>query len=41
MLDGEAASLELADERSEELMAPTGRRRLEVVEQRDVGSPPP
>jgi hypothetical protein len=41
VLDREAASLELADERSEELMAPTGRRRLEGVEQRAVGPPPP
>ena len=38
MLDGEAAALELADERAKELMPTAGGWRLEVVEQREVGA---
>ena len=38
-LDREAAALELAHERAEELMAAAGRRGLEVVEDREIGTP--
>ena len=41
MLDGEAAALELADERPQELMPATGRRRLELVEHGEVGAVAP
>jgi hypothetical protein len=41
VLDCETAALQLSHERAKKLVSTTGRRRLEVVEHRDVGRPPP
>jgi hypothetical protein len=41
VLDCETAALQLSHERAEKLVSTTCRRRLEVVEHRDVGRPPP